>query len=151
MSAVAITGDDTLTLSGHVFHDLADGDCGKLEYEEDLTKLKVGKDGNAVYGQNQMGRAGTLTMRVVMGSADDIFLQGLLGEYLLSPSAYVLDAGSLFKTVGDGTGVTHSVVYQILGGAPKKQPMVKINTEGDPEQSVREWTWLVAQIQSSVI
>lgn len=151
MSTVAITGKDTLVLNGHVFHDLADGDCGKLVYDEDLTKLKVGKDGNAVFGQNQGGRAGTLSIRVVMGGPDDKYLNSLLAEYLASSSAYVLDLGSLFKNVGDGTGKTNSVVYQLIGGAPKKQPEAKINSDGDPSQSVTEWTWIVAQVVRSII
>lgn len=151
MGATAITGKDTLTLNGHVFHDFADGDCGKLVYDEDLTKLKVGKDGNAVFGQNQQGRAATLTMRMILGGADDKYLNGLLASYLSSPSDYVLDLGSLFKRVGDGAGNTASVVYQLIGGVPKKQPEVKINTDGDPEQAVSEWTWVIAQCVRSVI
>lgn len=151
MPTVAITGKDTLVLNDHVFQDLADGDCGKLVYDEDLTKLKMGKEGNAVYGQNQGGRSGTLTMRVVMGSRDDKYLNGLLAEWLSLSSAYVLDLGSLFKNVGDGAGNQNSVVYQIIGGAPKKQPEVKINTDGDPSQSVAEWTWIIAQVVRSII
>lgn len=151
MGAIAITGKDTLVLNGHVFHDLADADCGKLVYDEDLTKLKVGKDGNAVFGQNQGGRAGTLTMRVLLGSADDKYLNGLLSSYLSDSSLYVLDIGSLFKNVGDGAGNKSSVVYQMLGGAPKKQPETKINTDGDTGQSVAEWLWICAQVARSII
>lgn len=151
MPTVAITGKDTLILNGHVFHDLADADCGKIVYDEDLTKLKVGKDGNAVFGQNQGGRAGTLTMRVVIGSPDDKYLNGLLASYLGDSSGYVLDIGSLFKNVGDGAGNRNSVVYQMLGGAPKHQPEVKINTDGDPAQSVAEWMWIIAQVARSII
>ncbi len=151
MPTVAITGKDTLVLNGHVFHNLADGDCGKIVYDEDLTKLKVGKDGNAVFGQNQGGRSGTLTMRVVIGSADDKYLNGLLSEYLGDSSAYVLDLGSLFKNVGDGAGNRNSVVYQMAGGAPKRVTDGKINSDGDPNQSVAEWTWIIAQVSRSII
>lgn len=151
MSSVTITGKDTLVLNGHVFNNLADGDCGKIVYDEDLTKLKVGKDGNAAFGQNQQGRAGTLNIRVLIGSADDKYLNSLLAEYLSDSSGYVLDLGSLFKNVGDGKGNRNSVVYQMLGGVPKKQPEVKINADGDPNQSVSEWTWQLAQVVRSVL
>lgn len=151
MSATAITGADTITLNGHVFHDFADGDCGKIVYDEDLTKMKIGKDGNAVIGQNQGGRMATLTMRLVLGGADDKYLTALLSNYLQSPSDYVLDIGSFFKRVGDGTGDTNSVVYQLIGGVPKKQPEAKLNTDGDPEQSVVEWMWILAQAVRSIL
>lgn len=150
MPIVSITGKDTLVLNGHVFHGLADGDCGKLVYEDDLTKLKVGKEGNAVFGQNQLGRAGTLSIRVVMGSADDKYLNGLIANYLSDSSGYVLDIGSLFKQVGDGKGNRNAVVYQFVGGAPKKQPEVAINADGDPGQVVAEYTWLIAQVARSI-
>jgi hypothetical protein len=151
MPATVITGKDTLVLNGHVFHQLADGDCGKIVYDEDLTKLKVGKDGNAVFGQNQGGRAGTLTIRVLIGSADDKYLNGLDASYLSDSSGYVLDIGSLFKNLGDGGGNRNSVVYQLVGGAPKRQPEGKINADGDPNQSVTEWTWIFAQVARSII
>ncbi len=151
MGATAITGKDTLTLNGHVFHDFADGDCGKIVYDEDLTKVKAGKDGNTIFGQNQGGRIGTLTMRMILGGNDDKYLNGLLASYLQSPSSYVLDLGSLFKQVGDGAGNVASVVYQLLGGAPKKQPEAKINADGDTNQAVSEWTWIVGNVSRSVI
>lgn len=151
MPTVAITGKDTLVLNGHVFHDLADQDCGKIVYDEDVSKLKVGKDGNAVIGLNQQGRSGTLTIRVVLGSADDKYLNGLLAAYLTDSAGYVLDLGSLFKNVGDGQGNRNSVVYQMAGGVPKRNPEATINTEGDPAQSVAEWTWLISQISRAIL
>jgi hypothetical protein len=90
-------------------------------------------------------------MRIILGSADDKYLNGLLANYLQSPSDYVLDLGSLFKRVGDGAGNTASVVYQLLGGAPKKQPEAKTNAEGDTNQAVGEWTWFFGQVVRSVI
>ncbi len=151
MPATVITGKDTLVLNGHVFHDLADGDCGKVVYDEDLTKLKVGKDGNAVFGQNQGGRAGTLTIRVLINSEDDKYLNGLAANYLSDSSGYVLDLGSFFKNSGDGKGGKNSALYQLVGGAPKKQPEAKINADGDPSQTVTEWTWIFAQVVRSII
>lgn len=151
MPAIAITGKDTLVINGHVFHDLADGDCGKLVYDEDLSKIKVGKDGNAVIGQNQGGRLGTLTLRVVLGASDDKYLNGLLASYLSDSAGYVLDLGSLFKNVGDGAGHRASVVYNMAGGVPKRITPGTINTDGDPNQSVAEWTWFFAQVARAIL
>lgn len=151
MSAIAITGKDTVTLNSHVFHDFADGDCGKIVYDEDLSKYKAGKDGNFVVALNQGGRIATLTLRMILGGQDDKYLNGLLATFLLSPAAYVLDVGTLFKRVGDGLGNITTVTYQLLGGAPKKQPEAKLNTDGDTNQSVSEWTWTFGQVPRSVI
>ncbi len=151
MGAVAITGKDTLTLNGHTFNDLADGDCGKIVYDEDLSKVKVGKDGNFVVALNQGGKMATLTIRAIMGSPDDKYLNGLLAVYGQDPAGYVLDLGSLFKRVGDGTGKANTVVYQLIGGVPRKQPEGKINSDGDTNQAVSEWTWFFGQVPRSVI
>lgn len=151
MGATAITGNDSVILNGRVLHDFADGDCGKIVYEEDLTKVKAGKDGNTVFALNQGGRIATLSLRIILGSADDKYLNGLLANYQADPSGYVLDQGSLFKRVGDGAGNPNSVVYQLIGGAPRKQPEAKLNTDGDPSQAVGEWTWIFGQVPRSVI
>jgi hypothetical protein len=140
MPAIAITGKDTLVINGHVFHDLADGDCGKLVYDEDLSKIKVGKDGNAVIGQNQGGRLGTLTLRVVLGASDDKYLNGLLANYLGDSAGYVLDLGSLFKNVGDGAGNRNSVVYNMAGAsrsASRPAPSTPRATRTSPSPSGR--------------
>jgi hypothetical protein len=151
MGATAITGKDTFTINGRVLHDFADGDCGKVVYDEDLTKVKAGKDGNVVFALNQGGRVATVTLRIILGSPDDKYLNGLLATYLASPSDYVLDIGSLFKRVGDGAGNPSTVVYQLIQGAPKKQPEAKLNTDGDPNQAVGEWTWIFGNVPRSVI
>lgn len=151
MGAVAITGKDTITINGHTFNDLADGDCGKVVYDEDLSKVKVGKDGNFVVALNQGGKMATLTLRIILGSPDDKYINGLMANYISSPSDYVLDLGSLFKRVGDGTGKTNTVVYQLVGGVPRKSPEIKLNTDGDTNQAVGEWTWFFGQVPRSVI
>lgn len=151
MSSTVITGKDTFVLNGRIFNNLADGDAAKFTPDEDATKLKVGKDANAVFGQNQQGRAGTLTVRVLLGSADDKYLNGLWNEYLADSSGYVLDVGSMFKNVGDGKGNKNAVVENLLGGAPKRQPEIKTNADGDPAQSVAEWTWIFAQGVRSIL
>jgi hypothetical protein len=151
MGATAITGKDTIVFNGHLFHDFADGDCGKVVYDEDLTKTKAGKDGNFVVALNQGGRVATVSLRIILGSADDKYLNGLLSNFLSDPSGYVLDLGTLFKRVGDGTGKVNTIVYQLIGGAPKKQPEAKLNTDGDTNQAVSEWTWIFGQVPRSVI
>lgn len=149
--ATAITGKDTLVLNDYIFTGLADGDAVKFAYDEDETKLKVGKDGNAIFGLNQMGRAGTLTVRVIMGSDDDKYLNGLNANYLSNPSDYVLDIGSFFKRTGDGTGNINTIAYTLTGGAPKKAPEAKLNADGDPSQAVVEWMWLFANAPRAII
>lgn len=139
MSATAITGKDVITINGRVIHDFADQDCGHLAYDEDLMKVKASKDGNTIYALNENGRVSTMTLRLILGGADDKYFNSLLASLKASPSDFVLMAGSLVKRVGDGQGNISAVIYQCAGGVIQKQPEAKLNAEGDTAQAVVVW------------
>ena len=56
MSEVSLTGKDVIVVNGRVLRDFADGDTCKLDYPNDLSVVKTGKNGNSVISFKNDGR-----------------------------------------------------------------------------------------------
>lgn len=147
MSIFSFTGQDTFTINGRVITDLADGDCVVVEYPNDLMNVKIGKNNNAIFGQNATGELANVKARIVRGSPDDKFLNGLLAQQQVSPETFILLTGELVKNIGDGTSGTNGDITAFSGGIFGKKPMVKTNVEGDPTQAVTEYSFVFAKGQ----
>jgi hypothetical protein len=137
--SVSITGNDILVINGRVFADLADGDTSIIDFPNDVSAGKTGKNGNVLVAFNSTGKNVQLTLRLVRGSGDDKFLNSELRKYLNDSASYVPMAGSFTKRVGNGLGAVSADLYTFKVGIPKKIPGSKENVEGDTEQSVVSW------------
>jgi hypothetical protein len=136
MTAVyAITSNDTLTLNGNVFSDQSTGDVSKITFPNDIVTIKVGKDGNAIFAQNAQGNLAKMELRVIRGSSDDVFMQGLLAAQTSSFPAATLLAGTFVKMLGQGAGTVISDTYTLNGGAITKFVEGKENVDGDVSQA----------------
>jgi hypothetical protein len=140
--AVALTGRDVIIIDGNVITALADGEAVKLEFPNPIGQMKVSKDGNAIYAMQYSGQVVTVTIRILRGSYDDQILNSSLQDWIADPAGFSLMAGSFIKRIGDGQGTILSDVYQLAGGIFEKIPSAKSSMEGDPEQSVVEYTML---------
>ena len=136
MGNVALSGKDTIKINGRIFNDLVDGDCVMLTFANDITARKTGKNGNTIYAFNYTGEQVDVVMRVLRGSADDKFLNELLGVFKNDPPRFTLLNGEFVKTIGDGSGAVISDIYSMNGGVFSKNIDTKENAEGDTEQSV---------------
>lgn len=138
---VAYTGQDTITINDRPLNDLADGDCATITYPNQLMNVKIGKNGNAIYGVNETGRLAEFKVRILRGSGDDKFLNGLLAQQKgPNPQDFVLMTGELVKNIGNGAAAVAGDTTELSGGVFTKQPDVKSNVEGDPTQAVVEYT-----------
>jgi hypothetical protein len=144
MGATALTGKDTITLGTRILNDLADGDVANLEYPDNLVEGKNGKNGNVIYSFNAMGQRSTLTLRVLIGSADDKFLNSAVSNYINDPAGFTLLEGEFIKRVGDGAGNITNVVYLMAGGIVQKIPGSKENVAGETDQGVSIYVILFA-------
>ncbi len=135
MPAVAMSGNDTFTLNNRIFADLATGTWGELTYPNDSSAVKTGKNNNTIYSQNQAGRNADFMVKVIRGSADDKFLNGLLAQQNNSFETFVLLNGQLVKKIGQGNGKVINDTYVLTGGVFAKQVEAKSNVDGDTEQS----------------
>lgn len=140
MATVSLTGQDTMVINGKVLNDLADGDVAALTFPNDLMSLKIGKNGNALYAFNETGEEADAELRIIRGSSDDKFLQGLLNTMKRDPASFVLITGEFVKRVGDGQGNTTRDIYTMSGGVILKNVEAKDNVEGDTDQSVSIFT-----------
>lgn len=140
MPTVAMSGADTIVINDRIITDLADGDCVAITFPNDLASVKTGKNGNSIYGLNEMGNQADVVMRVMRGSSDDKFLNGLLQNQRNNFSSFVLLIGQFIKKIGDGKGAVASDTYITSGGVFTKIPEGKTNVEGDAAQSVATYT-----------
>ncbi len=78
MATASLTSQDTIKINGRILNDLMDGDCVTITYPNDLMKVKTGKNGNSIYSYDYSGQQAEVTLRVLRGSGDDKYLNGLL-------------------------------------------------------------------------
>lgn len=140
MPGIALSGDDTIIISGTTLVDLADGNCVELTYPNDIANVKIGKNGNAIYGLNTTGQQAEVKIRVLRGSNDDQKLLALLNAQQLDFAATTLATGQFIKKIGDGAGNIANDTYNLSGGVLTKIPEAKTNVEGETEQSVAIYT-----------
>jgi hypothetical protein len=136
MSTVAMSGKDISVINNRILNDLADGDCIKLSYPNEIISVKTGKNGNAIYGLNESGKQADLELRIIRGSDDDKFLASILTQQQANTAEFPLMTGEFVKQVGNGKGNVASDTYITSGGVFTKQVEAKSNVEGDSEQSV---------------
>lgn len=140
MGVAVLSGQDTIVINNQVFTGLADGNCVELTYPNDIANVKTGKNGNSLYGFNESGKQCEVKLRLIRGCADDQFLNNLLAQQQANFSGTVLLIGQFIKKLGDGAGNITSDTYIMSGGVFTKQVMAKMNTDGETDQSVAEYT-----------
>lgn len=140
MGSIALSGSDTAVLNNRVLNNLADGNCIELTFPNDISNVKTGKNGNAIYGLNESGKQCELKLRVLRASADDKFLNNLLAQQQANFAGTVLLIGQFIKKLGDGQGNVTSDTYIMSGGVFTKQVEAKSNVEGETEQSIAIYT-----------
>lgn len=140
MAVISLTGNDTITINGRPLVDFADGDVAVLTFPNEIANLKTGKNGNTIYSFNATGKQCEIKIRLVRGSADDKFLNGLLASQQADFAAFSLMFGEFIKKIGDGQGKVFGDTYELGGGIFSKIPEAKSNQEGDVAQSTVEYT-----------
>lgn len=140
MPTTSLSGADTIQFDGRIFNDLADADSVMVTYPNDLANVKASKNGNTIYAFNNMGRVTEVKVRLLLGSADDKYLNSRLQQMYQDFSSFQLVTGAFSKRVGDGNKNISTVVYQMSGGIFKKNVDAKTNSESDTDQSVAEYT-----------
>lgn len=140
MSTVALSGSDTVIINDRILSDLADQNAVELTFPNEIASVKTGKNGNSIYGLNETGRQCEVKIRLIRGSSDDKYLNGLLAQQQANFAGTVLMIGEFIKKIGNGKGAITSDSYIMSGGVFTKQIEGKMNTEGDSEQSVAIYT-----------
>ena len=148
--SAALTGNDTTILDGRIFKDFAEGDVVTIEYPNNLTEGKVGKNGNVIFAFNSSGKSVNIKIRVLLGSSDDKYLNSRVQEYVNDSASFVFITGEFVKRVGDGKGNISNITYLVDGGVIQKIPGAKENVSGDTEQAVAEYMIFVANADRAI-
>jgi hypothetical protein len=144
MAKLSLTGSDTVVINNQLLSDFADGNVVEMEYPNDIANVKVGKNGNAIFGFNASGVMSEGKLRIIRGGNDDKFLNNLLIQQNNNFAGTILLAGTFIKKLGDGAGNITSDTYILSGGIFQKVVPAKSNVEGDTEQSVALYTFKFA-------
>lgn len=146
----SVTGQDTLTLFGRNIVELADNDSVMISFQNDMTSLSTGKNGNSIYAKNEQGKNADVTLRLILGGADDRFLQGKLRTAEQDFAAQELAEGQFTKRVGRGDGTVSRIVHTLEGGVFLRRIDTKENTSGDTEQAVAVYRMRFARVERSI-
>lgn len=136
MTSFSLTGGDTITINLRPLRDLADDDITTVSFPNEICTVATGKNRNTIYALNETGNNAEMTIRVLMNSSDDKFLNGLLAAQQADLPSFTLITGSFTKRVGDGNGNVSYNMYPLQGGVFTKLPDVKDNVNGDKEQAI---------------
>lgn len=133
---ISLTGTDTLQIFGRTITAFGTGDYFTFTFDEELFKVEIGKDGNAVYAFNAPGLKSKGILKVLRGSRDDTYLNGLLSLMIADPAGFLLGTCVAVKRIGSGNGNIVNDVYIFGGAVFSKFPGVKGNQQGDTEQAM---------------
>lgn len=145
-----IVGDDTLTIYDRVITNFADGDISTFAFNNDRVGVKTGKNGNTIFALNESGKNAVATLRIMVGSSDDAFLQGQLAASDNDFASTILAAGEFVKNLGDGAGNIARDVYTLAGGMMTRYVDGKNNVEGDTQQGVAVYNITFANAVRSI-
>ena len=138
-ASIAITGSDTLIIQGINITDFATGDVGKITFPNDLIKVIVGKNLNAIFATDYSGQLAEVEVGLLRGSANDRALNALLLVQNLAGARKVLLQGVYIKVIGHGNGRVTNDTYALSFGVFTKIPEAVTNTTGTEEQAITKY------------
>lgn len=150
MAVYSLTGNDTLIINDRVLNNLSDGSTIELAFDNDIIGTSTGKNDNTIIADDRQGSNATLTLRIIRGSENDRWLNGLLIQQRRDLPTFALMNGSFTKRIGDGTGNVKFDNYVLLGGAFKKGVDGSENNNGDTEQGTSVYTIFFSRAQRAL-
>jgi hypothetical protein len=123
-----------------VFSDFANGKYLTLEFANPRSTREMGRGGSIITKNSNASQA-TLTVRLIKGSPDDVFLLGTASDYDRSPETFVLMAGSASLRFGDGSGEVTTENYSLSEGSFTNQPGFSTDSASDAEDGIAVWTF----------
>lgn len=150
MSTYALTGNDTVILNERVIKDMADGSIVEISYQNDRVGVTTGKNDNTVFAEDRTGSNAVLTLRVIRGSADDRWLNGLSIQQNRDLPSFTLLRGAFTKRVGDGYGSITYDNYVLIGGVFQRYPDIQENLQGETEQGSTVYQIIFAKAERAL-
>lgn len=140
--AFRLTGDDTFILNGRTLTDFADGDIATITMDNNIAASVVGKGGNMIVAKDEQGILGTITLRILKSSDDDLWLHSYYQTYLADSALFILGNGSMAKRMGLGDGNVIYDQYMLSAVHFTRQPTeATMNVNGSTDQAVTVYTF----------
>lgn len=140
MAIYALTGNDTLVINGRVLTEFADQSTVTIEFGNARVGHTTGKNGNTIISEDKQGENATLSLRIIAGSSDDTFLNGLSVKQADDLPSFALMTGTFAKRIGNGLGGIKNLNYSLRGGVFENNVNASENLQGDNEQAVAIYT-----------
>lgn len=150
MVQYALTGNDTLIINNRVISDFSDGSTVEISYENDKVGISTGKNDNTIYSDNRQGSNCSITLRLLRGSSDDIYFNGLSISQSNDLPAFSLMNGSFSKRIGNGAGIVKFDNYVLQGGAFRRNVDAQENLQGETEQGTSVYQIFFAKAQRAI-
>lgn len=150
MATYALTGNDSFILNDRVFNDMADGSTITITFPNEKTGHTTGKNGNTVFSTDKQGLNAECELRLIAGSKDDIWLNGINIEQERDLPTFTLLNGSFSKRIGDGAGKVKFINYVLLGGVIRQNIDTNENLQGETEQGIAIYRLFFAEAQRSI-
>lgn len=150
MTVYSLTGNDSLIINNNVINDLSDNSTIELSFDNDIIGTQTGKNDNTIISDDRQGSNATLTLRVIRGSKNDRWLNGLYVQQRRDLPSFTLMNGSFTKRIGDGLGNVHFDNYVLLGGAFRRAVDTQENNNGDTEQGSSVYTIFFSKVERSI-
>lgn len=140
-----LVGQDTIVINGRALSNLGYGKVVDISIPAALVEIESGKDGSAIYAMNQAGRQAEVKIRVLAGSADDVFLNNINESFKANFAGSTLVNASFVKRTGDGQGNITTTTWVLSGGAPGNAPADSWDVNGNTEQALMEYSYKFAR------
>lgn len=142
-----LVGQDTIVINGRSLTNLGYGTVVDISIPTALVEIESGKDGSAIYAMNQAGRQAEVKIRVLAGSPDDVFLNGINEDFKADFASSTLINASFIKRTGDGQGNIVVTSWVLSGGVPGNAPADKWDVNGNTEQALMEYSYKFARAE----
>ena len=150
MAVYSLTGNDTFILNDRVYKNFADGSTINITFPNNRTGHTTGKNGNTVFATDKQGMNAEVELRIIAGSSDDVYLNGLSIQQEKDLPSFSLLNGSFTKRIGDGTGKVKFINYVLLGGVIDNNIETSENLQGETDQGIAVYKLFFAQAQRAM-
>lgn len=144
MATYVLTGSDDLFLNNRQFKDFSNNSTITITFPNEKISLSTGKNGNTILSENKQGENVQVELRIVAGSDDDIWLNGLNVQQSTDLPGFAMLNGSYSKRIGDGSGNVRRVNYALQGGFFRQNVNSQEKTAGDAEQGTAVYKLIFA-------
>lgn len=151
MSIRGTAGQDILIINNRILNDFAMDDPIVLDYPNELVEYNRYKNGNTIVVFKSQGTIVNLSLKLMIASDDDKFLNTFLNSQITNPASFVMLTAQFIKNASNPeTGDINQITYNLGAGVFSKLINAKENVSTDPEQAAAVYNLKFAGLNRSI-